>query len=439
MKTIKLPYYISDEEREIISKLISQSSNMIRLSFNRFIDGLSEKDIRNLRKSYNNIPEDSWLIQSAIRKAKSLYESHKSQKDSKSLIFGSKKNFILRCKNKITKQQIKEYRKLTICSQGEKLQKGNRKFSLDIENNQIIFKVNKKLHINLKLPLLRKNYLRELILIDELTKNKQLTLSIELDSKYVYLIFDDILVNEIQYEGNKDIVASIDMNPNYIGFSICKYNNNNQNIIHTETIDISYYTKNLHKSSDDSKTKHQVNKQEYEITKVAKYLIDKAKQFNCGKFIIEDLNIKNKDSGLGKGFNRLCKNKWNRNLLVRCLNKHSIINNIEFIKVNPVYTSFIGNINYDFPDMVAASLEINRRGYFKYIKNQFYPKLINKEDLSNQWKEAINWSYSNWKELFDIIKTSKLKYRRSLDSFEFKVFRLDSNKSFIKIYKTLYN
>ena len=91
-------------------------------------------------------------------------------------------------------------------------------------------------------------------------------------------------------------------------------------------------------------------------------MIDKSKQFNCGKFIIEDLNIKNKDSGLGKGFNRLCKNKWNRNLLARCLNKHSIINNIELIKVNPVYTSFIGNINYDFPDMVAASLEINRRG-----------------------------------------------------------------------------
>lgn len=135
MKTIKLPYYISDEEREIISKLISQSSNMIRLSFNRLNDGLSERNIRSLSKSYNNIPEDSWLIQSTIRKAKSLYESYKSQKDIDSLIFGGKKNFILRCKNKITKQQLKEYRKLTICSQGEKLQKGNRKFSLDIENN----------------------------------------------------------------------------------------------------------------------------------------------------------------------------------------------------------------------------------------------------------------------------------------------------------------
>ena len=123
MKTIKLPYYVSDEEREIISKLISQSSNMIRLSFNRFNDGISEKDIRNLSKSYNNIPEDSWLIQSAIKKAKALCESYKSQKDNNSLIFGGKKNFILRYKNKITKQQLKEYRTLPICSQGEKLQK----------------------------------------------------------------------------------------------------------------------------------------------------------------------------------------------------------------------------------------------------------------------------------------------------------------------------
>lgn len=439
MKTIKLSYFVNDLEKQEIERLISESSNMIRLSYNRFADGLNEKSIRNLSKFYKNIPEDSWLIQSSIRKAKSLYEANKTFRNTKNLVFGGRFNFFQRCKNKISKEQYKNKRNLVICSQGEKLQKGNRKFSLDLQNNQIIFKINKQKHINLKLPNLRKNYLKELLLIENLMNMKQLTLSVELNSNFIYLSFDEKLISQSSYKGNENVLSSIDMNPNYIGFSICKYINNVQTIIYTETIDISYYTKNLHKPSNDSRSRHQVNKQEYEITKIAKYLIDKSKQFNCGKFIIEDLNIKNKDSDLGKGFNRLCKNKWNRNLLVRCLNKHSIINNIEFIKVNPVYTSFIGNINYDFPDMVAASIEINRRGYFKYIKNQFYPKLINKEDLSNQWKEAINWSYSNWKELFDIIKTSKLKYRRSLDSFEFKVFRLNSNKSFIKIYKTLYN
>ena len=88
--------------------------------------------------------------------------------------------------------------------------------------------------------------------------------------------------------------------------------------------------------------------------------------------------------------------------------------------------------------MIAASIEINRRGYYKYIKNQFYPNLINKENLSNRWKEAINWSYSSWKELFDIVKTSKLKYRRSLGLFKLKVFRFNSSKSFVNLYK-IYN
>lgn len=438
MKTIKLPYFVNDLEKQEIEKLIFESSNMIRLSYNRFVDGLNEKDIRNLSKIYKNVPEDSWLIQSSIRKAQSLYETNKTFNNTKSLIFGGKFNFFQRCQNKISKDQYKNKRNLIICSQGEKIKNGNRKFSLDLQNNQIIFKINRQKHINLKLPNLRKNYLKELFLIENLMNTKQLTLSVELDSNFVYLSFDEKLVFQSNYKGNENIVSSIDMNPNYIGFSICKYKNNKQNIIYTEIVDISHFTKNLHKSSNDKKTKYQNNKQEYELSKIAKYLIEKSKKFNCGKFVIEDLNIKSKDSCLGKGFNRLCNNKWNRNFLVRCLNKHSVINNIDFIEINPVYTSFIGNIIYDFPDMVAASIEINRRGYYKYIKNQFYPNLINRENLSNRWKEAINWSYSSWKELFDIVKTSKLKYRRSLESFDFKVFRFNSSKSFVNLYK-IYN
>ena len=111
------------------------------------------------------------------------------------------------------------------------------------------------------------------------------------------------------------------------------------------------------------------------------------------------------------------------------------MNKIDFIEVNPVYSSFIGNLCNEAPDPIAASLEIARRAYFKYIKGKFYPELIDKTSLFNQWKESASWVYSSWKELFDIIKTAGVKYRRSLESFDSEVFRLKSSKSMINLYK----
>ena len=100
-----------------------------------------------------------------------------------------------------------------------------------------------------------------------------------------------------------------------------------------------------------------------------------------------------------------------------------------------IYSSFIGNLCNEAPDPIAASLEIARRANSKYIKGQFYPELIKAESLFNLWKESASWVYKSWKELFDIIKTSKVKYRRSLDLFKSEVFRLKSSKSFVNLYK----
>ena len=205
-----------------------------------------------------------------------------------------------------------------------------------------------------------------------------------------------------------------------------------------EQYDLSYFTRNLHKSSNDAKSKHQNNKQIFELKEIAKDIINKCKFFQVGNFGIEDLDFKIGNSGKGKTFNRLTKNKWKRDTLVSALKKQCLLNKIGFIEVNPVYSSFIGNLCNEAPDPIAASLEIARRAMFKYIKGQFYPELIKTESLFNQWKESASWVYSSWKELFDIIKTSKVKYRRSLESFDFKVFRLKSSKSFVNLYK-IYN
>ena len=433
MKTISLPYICSEDDRKFIKDEIRKSSNMVRFAYNRFQDEKSEKDIRLLSKSLSNIPSDSWFIQCAIKKANYLFLTNKEK-----IIFGGKFNFFQMLKNKIRKEVYQERRLLAIYSQGETPKGGNRKFKLDITNSQIIFKFSRYRYINLQLPKLHKNYLYELINLEEQCKQKLSNFSVELKLDKICVTFDDSKIYCSNYIGKSNIVAGIDMNPNYIGFSISKWNNGKRKVLLEEQYDLTYFTKNLHKASDDTKSKYQNNKQIFELKEVAKDIIKKCKYYKVGKFGIEDLSFKSETSGKGKSFNRLTKNKWKREALVSALKKQCLLSKIDFIEVNPVYSSFIGNVCNDAPDPIASSLEIARRAMFKYIKGKFYPELIKVESLFNLWKESASWVYKNWKELFDIVKTSGVKYRRSLESFDSEVFRLKSSKSMVILYK-IYN
>ena len=77
---------------------------------------------------------------------------------SKDVIFGGKKNFIDRCKNKITRDEFKSKRLSPFLIYGEATHyHGNRKFNISKDLKTIIFKPNRKIHINLILPDLKKN------------------------------------------------------------------------------------------------------------------------------------------------------------------------------------------------------------------------------------------------------------------------------------------
>ena len=142
------------------------------------------------------------------------------------------------------------------------------------------------------------------------------------------------------------------------------------------------------------------------------------------------MNIKSSDKGSGRTFNRLCNNVWNRNLVVNKLKMLSVIYVYELVEVNPVYSSFIGNLLYgseNTPDMIASSIEIARRGFKKkYSKGWFYP-IFSIEHLNEQWKQTLS-GIEDWKSAFNQIKKSKLKYR-------FQLIELISNAVFSKNYK----
>ena len=100
MKTIKLPINIHENDLPIIFEYTRLQNNITRISYNRFKDNYSEKDIRSYLKRMNLssdlITIDSWFIQSGIYKAKEMFlkdsESFKANGTFPTRIFGSKSN-----------------------------------------------------------------------------------------------------------------------------------------------------------------------------------------------------------------------------------------------------------------------------------------------------------------------------------------------------------
>ncbi len=84
MKTIKLPYKTNED----LTPILKQYSNVVRYSYNRFLEGNTEKEVRYLTKSLSNIDLlNSWSIQCAIKDAKAIHTRFKGEK----VIFGGKK------------------------------------------------------------------------------------------------------------------------------------------------------------------------------------------------------------------------------------------------------------------------------------------------------------------------------------------------------------
>lgn len=160
------------------------------------------------------------------------------------------------------------------------------------------------------------------------------------------------------------------MNPNYIGVSVLEFDEKDDfKIFDKKVFDLTKLTRKSGKSSSDRKSKYLTNKLHHEIIQIAHDIANIVDYWKCDKVVIEDLSIKNSDNGHGKYFNRLCNNVWNRNLFVNKLKSLSLLCNFSLVEVNPCYSSFIGNIvfgNENTPDMIAAGIEIARRGYKKF-------------------------------------------------------------------------
>ena len=419
MKTINLKIMNSID----LNYELRTYNSVVHFAYNRFHDdnSIKEKDVRSQVNQLFKGKLNSWLLQCAIKEGKSIQERNGNKK----VVFGGKLLYKRYLRGLICKEEFNKQRQLPISSQGEMLQKGNRMFDFHLDNQLLVFKISKEKHINIQLGKIHRSLQKELNKLNELCYNKKATVSIKLNNEYIWITYDEkLLCNSVKFNELKDNrIMGLDMNPNYIGLSVIEFDKEDKfKVLYKQVFDLKRLTdKNISK-----------NKRQYEIIKICHTISDLMNYWKCKKLSIEELNIKSSDKGQGKNFNRLCNNVWDRSLIS---NKLMMLSN-KLVKVNPIYSSFIGNLVYGddtTPDMVAASIEIARRGYKKYEKNWFYP-VFNIDCLDERWKQTLT-GVENWKNAFLKIKNSKVKYRVLLnDIVQNAVFSKYNKKSKVIIY-----
>ena len=455
MQTLKIKYHSSEENISLIKDYQRQYSCVYRWMYNRTDEGMSEKEREHQVKLLNNIDLlDSWFIRSACKEATYLY---KANEDGNTIIFGGKKNYFDRLKGNISKEEYKDKRLSPLCSIGEGNQNGNRKFQIQ-EDLSIIFKPDRKNKIIISPNGLSRSYKRIIKKLYILQSTKSLPITYKISSDYIYIIFDEsMLYPKKTLKCIENRVMSIDLNPNYIGWSIVDWISEDEyKIIKSgvysikEINDINFQLKKEKLSSTDKKRIYLSNKRHHEIMEISKNLINKCLYYQCENFVMEELSITHKDNKKGKKYNKLVNNCWCRDKFVNNLKKRCNINNISLIEVKPQYNSFIGNILYretQEPDMVLASIEIGRRGYEfnnQYIKktkeqkkNIIQPVITNKlKNCVIKSMEEIGYTdviSDNLIELYYKIKNLKFRYRVSLDDKEF--FRCFSKRSRLMKYE----
>ena len=381
----------------------------------------------------------------------------------------------IRNENKI--KEWKDSRKRNIYILGESNKYGNRFIDFNLINNQIIYKpkFGQKCIIDLhNYKDKRINFKKLQYLID----NKEIPITVDFNNDYFCLSFDlniylgitqkvsevnkrlskeikdknitdkqvikdmfsfeyQRLEEEISLKKIKNRYCSIDLNPDGIGICIFDLKDDKQIFIEKFYIDYSKNNINLGLSSDNESNKKQTRKRKSEILYSLSRLFNKLRHYKVYSFIIEELNFK--DNGK-KVVNRKINNLWNRELILNKIRKEVCLSGMNIIEVNPVYTSFIGNIQNEEYDPISAAIEIGRRGSLKYKEGSFYPK-INSKDIDTlellTGQKLINdvqdLNTITWKLLYK--NYAKFMWRRSLDKEKYLKIRLGNRLSKTKIYK----
>lgn len=380
-------------------------TNVVRYSYNRFVDGYSKHEIFNLVKNLNNIEclDVTWRRE-ANKLAESIYSSNKKKGEERKVIFGSKSLFFKRLNGKITHEEYLAQRKLFYIScEGSKADtQGNRKFKFDIDTLSGSVSLNKK-KIEFQCHKTSKKQLELMRQAKQLADLGEIGITYRLNAEYFYFLVDIDKLPKIERNTDKNNTLALDMNPNYIGLSVM---GDEDRILHKRVYDLSCITNK--------------NKRKYELTEIAKDISKICLKYNVCLVGYEKLKIESKDNKKGRRFNKQVNNDWNRERFVNSLHKWLGLIKCPWQEILPQYSSFIGCIMYpDDTDSIAASLELNRRlREYKaiYIEKEkpvgtiLYPEIT--MHIFNRWKESIGAKvFKDWVEAYEWFKETKHSYR----------------------------
>ena len=453
MQTLKIKYTTDAQSSDMIREYRKQYSSVLHYAYNRRAEGISEKETEVLCKSMNNTP----LIKSvhrrcAVKNASQLVKSQSN--DEGRVIFGGKKNCIDRAKGLITKEEYREQRIGKLFIIGEANRHGNRIFRINKNAESFTFTPERGKSATLMIAGGYRRYKEILRKLYKLQQSKAAPITYSLDGEYVYVTFDELLIEKPRFRSAvKNRVFAIDLNPNYVGWSVVDWLDSERfkvvatGIYSTKDInDADFALKEKKLPSTDPQRKYFTNKRNYETLEISKALVNKATHYHCELFAVEDLSMESNDKGKGTKYNKLVNNLWNRNKLVASLQKRCNCRGIKFYAVVANYSSFIGNVLYrplGLPDMVLASIEIGRRGYEfhgQYVtkekdirKNIVIPEVSGFGDWYSKSLEEFGITGEAMKpiDLYNYLKETKRRYRLSLGLFtdRLKFSRCFSHKS----------
>lgn len=456
MVTYKIPY--SCEFLDEILPYIEQYNSVLKFTYNRRIDNhdldLPEKEFNKLIRRFQNQMNNVELIGSHLKdsaniEAKGLIEKHGLNP----IIFGDKTLFLQRCNGEISKEDFKRERLSPLYSVGEANNYGNRHFEI-VDLETVLFKPSKQKHFILKLHSIGQKRLETLKRLIILQNTKSIPITYSLDMNYIYITFDMNRLNHQEYPVIQNRVIAVDVNPNYVGYSVLDWKSETDyQIIDSgfyEIKPLNDYRNSLKVSSDSVAAKYVTNKRKHELIHIAIELATKAKHYRCEVFTIEDLSIPTTNTKKGRKYNRLVNNSWNRNLLLNQIKKHINCSSTTLIEVDPAYTSKLGNILYRkeyLVDACLASIEIGRRGlefFNQYISKRkpkekivIFPNLDSVKSILIQSLEELNMcnEFDSWKDFKSLVKDSKVRYRvsylESLNKYSGVLFRKFHKRKFI--------
>ena len=396
---------------EASRQIIRSQKELIKMNYNNYDKKVKaiEKLLNDKTKKISDKKENALLSKLAKRQRKLDYWKNFIDTNTiPSVIFGTKKMFLKRCKGLISNKEWKDCRNNRFYSRGDKSKNGNPNLRIIIKNSMSFLeistlektKTNRAIKIQVPIYLPQKlskktgkingiNY-RELFLNHLKTGRAYQVEIIKKNNKYYCHITFELPKTEVVYTGHNGIIG-IDTNPD--GFALTMIDNKGNHMWHT-------YLK-----------QHELlyakgNRREHLCGELVKKVILIAKTYGCG-IAIENLKFKN-DKDVNSKFARI-KNNFIYSKLLTMLESACYREGIELIKVHPAYTSKIGLYKYCHQyGMVVhngAAMVIARRSCkFK----ERVPRILIDRYVTEKYKDKFNY-YHEWKKWSMIDKNIRKK------------------------------